>query len=86
MPPAGPGLFPTAATDNEVGVFHVSRTAILDAVRALPAEKQQETLSHAARLRDEAVKKRPFNSVRGLWADLVVSLSAGEIEDHQRDM
>src|ERR1700683_3930651 len=60
--------------------------AILDAVRALPAEKQQEILSHAARLRDESVKKKPFKSVRGLWADLGVSLSAGEIEENQQDM
>jgi hypothetical protein len=60
--------------------------AILDAVRALPVEKQQELLSHAARLRDESVKKKPFKSVRGLWADLGVSLSASEIEEHQWDM
>ena len=60
--------------------------AILDAVRALAAEKQQEVLSHAARLRDELVKKKPFKSVRGLWADLGISLSASEIEDDQRDM
>jgi hypothetical protein len=62
------------------------RPPILDAVRALPAEKQQEILSHAARLRDELVKKKPFKSVRGLWADLGISLSAGEIEGNQRDM
>jgi hypothetical protein len=60
--------------------------AILDAVRALPAEKQQEVLEHAARLRKEAGGKTPFKSVRGLWADLGVSLSAAEIEDNQRDM
>ena len=54
--------------------------AILDAVRALPAEKQQEILSHAARLRDESVQKKPLKNVRGLWADLGISLSAGEIE------
>jgi len=60
--------------------------AILEAVRALPAEKQQEILSHAARLRDESVRKKPFKSVRGLWADLGVSLSADEIERNQRDM
>ena len=40
--------------------------AILEAVRALPVEKQREILSHAARLRDEAVKKKPFKSVKGL--------------------
>ncbi len=60
--------------------------AILDAVRALPAEKQQEILSHAARLRDESVKRRPFKSVKGLWANLGISLSADEIEQNQNDM
>ena len=60
--------------------------AILDAVRALPAEKQQEILSHAARLRDECVKTRPFKSVRGLWADLGISLSSDEIEQNQNEM
>lgn len=60
--------------------------AILEAVRALPAEKQQEVLNHAAKLRDEAGRKSPFKSVRGLWADLGISLSAEEIEENQRDM
>ncbi len=60
--------------------------AILDAVRALPAEKQQEVLSHAARLRDESVKRRPFKSVRGLWADLNISLSSDDIEQNQIEM
>ncbi len=45
--------------------------AILEAVRALPAEKRQEVL---------------IKSVRGLWADLGISLSADEIEENQRDM
>lgn len=60
--------------------------AILDAVRALPVEKQQEILSHAARLRAETDKKRPFRSVKGLWAGLGISLSASEIEENQHDM
>lgn len=60
--------------------------AILDAVRALSADKQQEILSHAARLRDESVKKKPFKSVSGLWADLGISLSSSEIDDNKREM
>jgi hypothetical protein len=60
--------------------------AILDAVRALPADKQQEILSHAARLQEESVKKKPFKSVRGLWADLGISLSSDVIEENQRDI
>ena len=49
-------------------------------------QKQQEVLSHAARLRDETAKKKPFKSVKGLWADLGISLSATEIEESQREM
>ncbi|MFN0172152.1 MAG: hypothetical protein ACKV22_37600 [Bryobacteraceae bacterium] len=60
--------------------------AILEAVRALPADKQQEILSHAMRLRDEAAPKKPFKSIRGLWADLGISLSAEEIDANQREM
>jgi hypothetical protein len=60
--------------------------AILDAVRARTADKQQEVLSHAARLRDESVKKKPLKSIRGLWADLGISLSSTEIEQNQTDM
>ena len=60
--------------------------AILEAVRTLPAEKQQEVLNHAARLRDEAGSKIPCKSVKGLWADLGISLSAKEIEENRRDM
>ena len=60
--------------------------AILEAVRTLPAEKQQEVLNHAVRLRLEAGSKVPFKSVKGLWADLGISLSAEEIEANQREM
>jgi hypothetical protein len=59
---------------------------ILETVRALTADKQQEVLNHAARLLDETGRKRSFRSVRGLWADLGVSLSAEEIEENQREM
>ena len=60
--------------------------AILEAVRALPVDKQQEVLSHAARLRVQTDKKRPFKSVKGLWAGLGISLSAEDIERNQREM
>jgi hypothetical protein len=60
--------------------------AILEAVQTLPAEKQQEFLNHAARLRLEAGSKIPFKGVKGLWADLGISLSAEDIEENRRDM
>jgi hypothetical protein len=60
--------------------------AILEAVRTLPAEKQREVLNHAAKLRDEAGKKSPFKSVKGLWGDLGISLSPEEIDENQREL
>jgi hypothetical protein len=60
--------------------------AILEAVRALPPDKQQEILSHATRLREETGPKKPFKSVKGLWSHLGISLSAEEIEENQREM
>jgi len=60
--------------------------AILEAVRALPAEKQQEILHHATRLRRQTTDKRPLRSVKGLWADLGISLSAEELKENQNEM
>lgn len=60
--------------------------AILEAVRGLPADLQQEILNHATRLRDEVAEKKPLRNVKGLWADLGVSLSAEEINAAQREM
>jgi hypothetical protein len=63
-----------------------SEQAILEAVRALPAEKQQEVLNHATSLRHEISRKRAFRSIKGLWSDLGITLSAEEIESNQREM
>jgi hypothetical protein len=60
--------------------------AILEAVRALPADKQREVLSHATRLREETAPKTPFKSIKGLWADLGICLSTEEIDENQREM
>lgn len=60
--------------------------AILDAIRALPAQKQQEVLNHATRLREETKQSAPLRSIKGLWADLGISLSADEIEANRREM
>jgi len=60
--------------------------AILEAVRALPVDKQQEILDHATRLRAASTRKQPLNSIEGLWADLGISLSAEEIDENRREM
>ena len=60
--------------------------SILEAVRSLPPEKQKELLAHATRLREEASPRKPFKSVKGLWADLGISLSAQEIDEARREI
>ena len=60
--------------------------AILDAVRSLPFDKQQEILSHARRLRDESAPKKPFRSIKGILAGHGVSISAEDIDEVRREM
>ena len=59
---------------------------ILDAVRALPADKQWELMDYVSCLRDEATQSRkPRKSGRGLWADLNIDLSAEAIDEARRE-
>lgn len=61
--------------------------AILDVVRALPADKQREVLDHVKHLRNEATQPRkPRKSGRGLWADLNLDLSAQGIDEARQEM
>jgi hypothetical protein len=60
--------------------------AILDAVRGLPPDKQQEILHHAKRLRDQTGLVTPRRNIKGLWADLGIGLSAEEIDANRREM
>jgi hypothetical protein len=61
--------------------------AILDAVRALPEDKQKEVLDHAEHLRgQEAHLRAPRKPGRGLWADLKVDLSAEEIDEARHEV
>jgi hypothetical protein len=60
---------------------------ILDALRGLPADKQQEVLNHAKHLRSELGQGRPpRKSGRGLWANLHIDLSAEDIDEARREM
>ncbi len=60
--------------------------AILDAVRKLPFDKQQEILNHATRLRDEAAPKNEFRSIKGILAGRGISISAEDIDEARREM
>ena len=61
---------------------------ILEAVRALPADKQRELMEHVNHLRDETTQqpRKPRGNGRGLWADLNIDLSAEVIDEARREM
>ena len=60
--------------------------SILNAVRALPPEKQAEVLKMAESLKQDVETKRPRKSGKGLWADLEISLSAEDIDEARKEM
>ena len=59
--------------------------SLIEAVRSLPPEKQQELLEHANRLREHAAAE-PRKSGKGLWAGMGISLSAEDIDEVRREM
>jgi hypothetical protein len=60
--------------------------AILERVRELPPERQKEVLDFAEFLKSQRGFKRPLQSMRGLCADLGVSLSEEDIAEARREM
>jgi hypothetical protein len=60
--------------------------SILEAVRMLPPEKQQEVLEHVQKLGRTPGSTRPRWNGKGLWADLNVTLTTEEIDQNQREM
>jgi len=59
---------------------------ILEKLRTLPPEKQQEVLHFVESLQRKARGKRPGRSLRGLWADLGVTITAEDIAEARREM
>ena len=60
--------------------------AVMEKVKALPVDKQQEVLDFAEFLSDRDRPPRPRRSAMGLWADLGVSLTDEDIEEARRQM
>jgi hypothetical protein len=61
--------------------------AILEAVRALPQDKEKEVLDHAKHGRgQEAHSREPREPGRGLWPDLEVDLSVEEIDEARHEL
>jgi len=60
--------------------------AVLDKLRALPPERQQEVLDFAEFLQQKTMPKRPLKSVKGLWANLDMDITEEEITEARKEM
>jgi hypothetical protein len=59
---------------------------VLERLRALPPEKQQEVLDFAEFLHHKTLPKQPRRSLLGLWADLGVKITDEDIAEARREM
>lgn len=60
--------------------------AVLDKLRALPPERQQEVLDFAEFLQQKSIVKRPLKSAKGLCADLKVDITEEDIAQARQEM
>jgi len=60
--------------------------AVLDKLRALPPERQQEVLDFAEFLQQKTIVKRQLKSVKGMWADLKVDITEEDIAQARQEM
>lgn len=59
---------------------------VLEKLRLLPTEKQQEVLDFVEFLQQKSTPKHPQRSLKGLWADLNIDITEGDIADARQEM
>lgn len=59
---------------------------VVEKLRALSPDKQQEAIDFIEFLEHKTVAKRPRRSVEGLWADLQVGVTEEDIAQARREM
>jgi hypothetical protein len=59
---------------------------VLEKLRLLPLEKQQEVLDFVEFLQHKGAVQRPYRSVKGLWADLGAQITKEDIAEARREM
>jgi hypothetical protein len=59
---------------------------VLEKLRSLPPEKQQEVLNFVSFLKERYGTKTPLHSLRGLWADLNIHITEEDIAEARREM
>ena len=60
--------------------------SVLEKLLKLPLEKQKEVLDFVESLAKKAGPRRSRRSLKGLWADLGVNISAEDIAEARREM
>jgi hypothetical protein len=60
--------------------------AIVEKLRLLPVEKQQEVLDFVEFLQCKSAPKPPRRSLKGLWADLKIDITEADIAEARREM
>lgn len=59
---------------------------VLEKMRELPTQKQQEVLDFVEFLAQKNQVRRPRRSLKGLWADLNVHVTSEDIAQVRREM
>ncbi|MBI3796118.1 MAG: DUF2281 domain-containing protein [Deltaproteobacteria bacterium] len=60
--------------------------SVLEKMRALPPDKQQEVLDFVEFLQRKSGLKQPRRSLRGLWADLGVDITEEDVAKVRKEM
>lgn len=60
--------------------------AVLDKLRTLPPDQQQQVLDFTEFLQQKNLPKRPLKSVKGLCADLKVDITEEDIAQARQEM
>lgn len=60
--------------------------AVLDKLRELPPNQQQEVLNFAEFLQQKNILKRPLKSVKGMWVHLDMDITEEDIAQARKEM
>ena len=60
--------------------------AVLDKLRTLPLDKQQEVLDFAEFLQQKTLIKKLLKSVKGMWNNLDIDITEEEIAQARQEM
>jgi len=60
--------------------------AVLDKLRTLPPDKQQEVLDFAEFLQQKTLTKKPLKSVKGMWNNLDIDITEEDIAQARKEM